>query len=168
MSVEEVLAAVDRQLKTGLVVLTGGEPLRQNVLPLIRLLLVKGRTVQIETNGTVYPWELPWTHDSFHVVCSPKTSTVNSRFLSNLKVHWKYVMRNWDVDPLDGLPMTTLGHKRPARPNWNVCAPSAVWVQPDDQKDEVKNKENMDACVLSCMRFGYRLSLQTHKILGLL
>jgi 7-carboxy-7-deazaguanine synthase len=51
MSVDEVLAAVDRHL-CPLVEITGGEPLLQeDVYPLMERLLEQGRTVMLETGG---------------------------------------------------------------------------------------------------------------------
>ena len=48
--IEESLGTIDH------VILTGGEPLRQDVTPLLQMLNKHGFTVQVETNGTV---ELP-------------------------------------------------------------------------------------------------------------
>ncbi len=63
------------RMKTGkrvrnLVVITGGEPLRQNIVPLCESLLAQGFKVQIETNGTLWR-ELPKEVD---IVCSPKNT----------------------------------------------------------------------------------------------
>jgi organic radical activating enzyme len=35
-----------------------------------------------------------------------------------------------------------------------------------DEYNEVQNKMNQNAAVESCMKHGYRLSLQVHKIIG--
>ncbi|MFT6077620.1 MAG: organic radical activating enzyme, partial [Rickettsiales bacterium] len=51
-----------------LVVITGGEPFRQNIDPLCKNLLENGFQVQIETNGTLF-LDLP---DEVDIVCSPK------------------------------------------------------------------------------------------------
>jgi len=49
MTPEEIASYV----KTSNVLITGGEPLLQDVEPLVYHLLISGRTVQIETNGSV-------------------------------------------------------------------------------------------------------------------
>ena len=64
------LAAEEGKRKRHLVVITGGEPLRQNIVPFCEALLADGFEVQIETNGTVFR-PLP---EAVHVVCSPKAS----------------------------------------------------------------------------------------------
>jgi 7-carboxy-7-deazaguanine synthase len=51
----EIVSEVERlrgDLPAAWVCLTGGEPLAQNVAPLVRLLKKTGRRVQVETNGT--------------------------------------------------------------------------------------------------------------------
>ena len=45
---------------SGLVVLTGGEPFRQDIGPLIELLLEAGYEIQIETNGTLFRPNIPF------------------------------------------------------------------------------------------------------------
>ena len=51
----EILARVIEESKGTIshVILTGGEPLKQDVVPLVSLLIKHGFTVQIETNGTI-------------------------------------------------------------------------------------------------------------------
>ena len=53
-----------------LVVLTGGEPLRQNIVPLVNKLLEKDLSIQLETNGTLW-LDLP-DHRNIFIVCSRK------------------------------------------------------------------------------------------------
>jgi 7-carboxy-7-deazaguanine synthase len=71
-SLADILAEIQQlQLAhphTSLIVLTGGEPLRQPVLPLCEKLIALGFTVQLETNGTLYQ---PLPREAM-VVCSPK------------------------------------------------------------------------------------------------
>ena len=61
------------ELVTSLVVLTGGEPFRQNIVPLVKQLLQDGFTVQVETAGTLSWSNFPFEDDECHVVVSPKT-----------------------------------------------------------------------------------------------
>lgn len=152
-----------------LVVLTGGEPFRQELGEFIRILLREGIAVQIETNGTVFPdRENSWYLMSglVTVVCSPKTPQLSEHLTSSKYVKaLKYVLRAGAVDPKDGLPTETLGrHHTVARP-W-VGYTGEVYVQPEDQGDEALNTANVAAAVESVRKFGYRLCLQLHKIIG--
>lgn len=140
-------------LSTDLIVFTGGEPLRQNIAPVVEMLLTAGMEVQIETNGTVY---LPLPYDRITVVCSPKTTTIDPT-MSKVIRYWKYVLQSGQLYGGDGL---TLGLARPSRSD------SEIFVQPMDEKDETKNRENMVVAVNACLKFGYRLSLQIHKLIG--
>jgi len=148
-----------------LVVLTGGEPLRQNVVPLItQLVEMEDYRVQIETNGTVVPpdiEELSCCGQELVFVVSPKTSTLPDE-IGYWTNYWKYVVREGQVSEKDGLPIDV------CRPfgGTECCARSVVFVQPMDEKDEDLNKINLQLAVDICMKFGYRLSLQLHKIIG--
>lgn len=142
---------------SGLVVLTGGEPFRQNITPFCDLLIAEGYTVQVETNGT-FPVS-KYLPDAVNIVCSPKTPVLHIDRVDA----WKYVLDANHVDEYDGLPTKTLMSSRPARPNRSA----QVYVQPMDEQDEAANKRNTDAAVASCMKYGYRFCAQVHKIIGL-
>lgn len=166
-SVEEAVDVVAAIRPSGLVVLTGGEPLRQRVGPFVQQLLDSGYTVQIETNGTLPIWAAGFRYladRNFHIVCSPKSPTIHKEARENSH-SFKYVIQAGHVDPEDGLPTTCMGgmDKPVARPN----PVTPVWVQPMDEKDESLNEANRQAAVEVCLKYGYRLSLQTHKLLGL-
>lgn len=146
-----------------IVVITGGEPFRQNIAMFANTLIAMGHTVQIETNGT-----LPASkglHDKAVIVCSPKTGSVNPKLWPRISAY-KFVASSSDM-MLDGLPSKALGHSaRPhlARPHATFTGP--VYLQPMDEHDLDLNVANMQAVVASCMTFGYLLCLQTHKIVG--
>lgn len=146
-----------------LVVITGGEPFRQNLLPLLQELQDAGYTVQIETNGTLPPCDLEQLFHPVTVVCSPKTGTVNPKLQQYISAY-KYVA-GFDDLMEDGLPAQALDHTaRPhlARPHEGYDGP--VYLQPMDAHDAATNKLNQDAVVASCLNYGYILCLQTHKI----
>lgn len=146
-----------------LVVLTGGEPFRQNVSPFVALAL-NHFNVQIETNGTLDPHGLPLGSLGLTVVCSPKTPKIKPVW--DIWASFKYILKAGESDPEDGLPTQSLDSGlKPARPESKLA--SNIYVQPLDEGDETKNKLNTKACVDVCMKYGYRLSLQQHKILGL-
>lgn len=147
--------------RTRLIVLTGGEPFRQNVALLAMLAQERNVQVQIETNGTLYSPAVLYSNIS--VVCSPKTGSVNRTLERHISAY-KYILQAGQVAE-DGLPLSTMGFEcSPARPQ-NRETP--VYVQPLDEQDMHKNRANMDAAVASCLKHGYLLSLQLHKIAGL-
>lgn len=146
-----------------LLVITGGEPFRQNLTFLTRTFVAMGWKVQIETNGTLPPSDgMP---SSITIVCSPKTGSINKRLATRIDAY-KYVARAADISPDDGLPYIALGHSLAgtlARPAFlNV----PVYLQPMDEQDEQLNAANTKAVVESCLRHGHRLCLQMHKIVG--
>lgn len=169
------------ELAKKLVVLTGGEPLRQNVVELINCLLLIGvEHVQIETAGTLWQDGLAALIEDGDVslVCSPKTPRIHP-MISRWCKHYKYILTSGDVSDEDGLPWrgTQVGNahltQQIHRP-WIGGEPRApgmlvptVWVAPCDEHDEVRNKANTDLAARIAMRYGYRLSIQMHKVIGL-
>jgi 7-carboxy-7-deazaguanine synthase len=147
---------------TKLVVITGGEPLLQDIGEFISLLVQGGYTVQIETNGTIFNNSIDYSECT--VVCSPKMGYVH-KDLQPFVTHYKYVGSADTLNRVDGLPDTVLGLskvRRVFRPPEN----SLIYLQPTDDKCTTKNNDNMKACVDSCLEHGYKLCIQTHKIIG--
>lgn len=159
-----------------LVVVTGGEPLRQPLAPMLRALwLAEYYRVQVETNGTL---PLPgaasgntrlwWTQlvngAGTRFVVSPKTNRVQS-CVARHAMCVKYVGKAGELCPDDGLPLTALDNPTKGK-LWRPTRPMPIYLQPADEKDAAKNQANIDACVDSCLRFGYIMQLQTHKIMG--
>lgn len=150
-----------------LVVITGGEPFRQNIGPLIEHLISSGFKVQIETNGTLFiniGWMLisPW----LTIVCSPKAGKINKELAQHIHA-FKYVLHADSVDPNDGLPILALDHTaapRVARPPQGFTGD--IYIQPIDVQDLAENDRHMKAAVSSALEHGYRLCLQIHKIIG--
>lgn len=160
-------SGADNKRTLPLVVITGGEPFRQNIRMLVNQLIAFNFRVQIETNGTLFV-DLDWAFPDQHltIVCSPKTGKVNKDLWRHIKA-LKYVLHADAVNPDDGLPVYALNHgavPQVARPPewWR----GEIYVQPIDVQDEVENKRHLEAAKDSAMRFGYRLCLQTHKIIG--
>lgn len=148
-----------------LVVITGGEPFRQPLGLFVEALIIKGYRVQIETNGTIYHGDFDHVrHSALSVVCSPKAG-VNERLKPRIGA-LKYVMGHKDVSPIDGLPLTCLDSQSPVEHPWEgfVANGGLIYVQPLDSGDPIENKKNMEACIESCMRYGYILSTQLHKM----
>jgi len=91
---ENLFTAIDiaaRPHDCRLVVITGGEPMVQNIGALCAMLLDSGFVVQIETSGSASAPRLPYGESRFHVVCSPKTGTVHPDM--EYATAWKYVVR---------------------------------------------------------------------------
>lgn len=164
MGLVELVDAVNG--KASLVVITGGEPFRQNITPAVNALLDADFRVQIETNGTLYLADFPY--DRATVVCSPKAGQLNHRLAEHkgAVTAFKYVLRHGNLAP-DGLPVHALAH--PAAPQ--VARPpsdfeGAIFVQPVDEQDAETNAKNLSATVESALAHGYILGLQIHKLIG--
>jgi len=157
------------QHRTDLLVITGGEPLRQQLDEFLTHMYQSrpGTIVQIETNGIhpITPFMMErMQRRTLDVVVSPKVHYVDEtlRFASA----WKYIIQHGNVDEADGLPIQALENKvkgRVARP----LGFAQVWLNPADEQDERKNKRNRDLAAKLCLKFGYRLGVQLHKIYDL-
>jgi 7-carboxy-7-deazaguanine synthase len=123
------------------VVLTGGEPMLQVDDALVDALHARGFRIAIESNGT-----LP-AHPGIDWVCiSPKAgSDVVQRKGDELKLVWP--QPGTDVEAIEG---------------WDFAN---FLIQP---MDSVAAQENIEAAIAFAMaRPKWRLTLQTHKMLGL-
>lgn len=168
MTPKEILQEVESvkgESNIKLIVLTGGEPFRQNLTEFVKAFLCRGYYIQVETNGTLYQ---ECARDITSIVCSPKTPKVNKDLVKHIQA-WKYILDADNVDPNDGLPTSSLGTKvSPARPDYPThVGCGSIYVQPLDVQDEQLNKRNQQAAIQSCLKFGYRYSHQLHKTLGL-
>lgn len=164
---EDTIVVVRELRRSGLVVLTGGEPMRQNIAPLCHALLNAGYSVQIETNGTFYLPDLPYLHGDFSIICSPKTAHLNPQLIPHIFAY-KYVVEAGYTDEFNGLPTRVLGDDCfVAQPPDDNTKP--VFIQACDVQDDKQNELNMRQAIQTCMEHeGYRLSVQMHKIVGLL
>ena len=167
-----VLEAVGDADKFGyLVVLTGGEPLRQPVGPLIKTLLAEGYRVQIESNGAVPPDDKLLRlfyyepQDRLCLIVSPKTKSVHPDCYRHAHA-FKYVLDHLSIES-DGLPLYALDNeagKGCARPR-----PGApVYLTPCDvPEDPARTQVNVKAVVRSAVAHGYIAGIQLHKLLEL-
>jgi 7-carboxy-7-deazaguanine synthase len=185
MKPSEVLAAVNElwradRWRRGLVVVTGGEPFRQELSQLFDVLCGNGYYIQVESNGTLPPPDDPnvaasWRYrptvklneddrDGVYIVCSPKTGKLHPRILE-VACALKYVVRNNMADPEDGLPLHALDHTgRPARPpeDWDRL----IYIQPLDSGNCLDNDFHTAEALASALKHGYTLQLQIHKLIG--
>lgn len=152
-----------------LVVITGGEPLRQPIGKLVQMLVEEGHSVQIESNGVFAPDELlnnliRWGKP-VSLIISPKTHRIHPDAAA-LASAFKYVLDANSVNPVDGLPVKALDHPAStgvARPREGV----PIYLNPFDAGDSVLNQENLVAVARSCIKHGYIAGVQLHKLIGL-
>lgn len=136
-----------------LIVITGGEPLRQPIEKLCEELVKLNFLVQIETNGTLFR-QLP---KEVKIICSPKISNgkyhkIRPDLLSRINA-FKFIISKTDENYRD---VAEVGQS-------NLEIP--VYAQAMDEYDETKNRANLEYALGLCEKHGYFLSLQTHKIL---
>lgn len=149
---EEDLAAWVNGHPSRHVVITGGEPFEQRLLPLLQH-LVPGSYVQVETSGTIMPGletlcRVDW------LTVSPKVGmpgglVVSSEMLGLAHEIKMPVGREQDLAVLDGLLMG-------ARPD------VLVWLQPLSLSPKATQ-----LCIEAAAARGWRVSLQGHKLAGL-
>ena len=136
--IKSLWISADSQIR---VVLTGGEPLLQVDKGLISALKTENIYIAVETNGTL---EAP---DGIDWICmSPKANTeIKLRKGSEVKV--VYPQKNLNPD------------------NFNVLDFKNFYIQPMDSENY---EDNVSQSVKYCMQNpNWKLSLQTHKILGI-
>ena len=148
------LLAVNKEGKRvcNLIVITGGEPLRQPIAKLCRLLIDDNFKVQIETNGTLFQ-DLP---EEVYIICSPKNSgsgykTIRSDLLPRINAFKFLISENIENYQQVG----QVGQEQ-----FNI----PVYIQPIDEYDEAKNQANRKRVLKLAAENGYILSLQTHKV----
>ena len=155
MPIERILENIKQHAKDKikLVVITGGEPLRQHIEYLCEGLIESGFSVQIETNGTIYR-ELP---KEVQIVCSPKAgvngySHIRQDLLERISA-FKFLIST-NIPGYDTVP--ELGQS-----TYNI----PVYLQPMDEYNEQRNKQNHDLTLSLSMHHNYKFSIQLHKVL---
>lgn len=144
-STYELAAAIERcwgeALSRRFVVLTGGEPLLQVDALLIAALKERGFEIGVETNGTIAaPAGLDW------ICVSPKAGAgLAQRSGNELKL--VYPQTQLQPDEVAGFDF------------------DEFWLQPMDGPQRAENTEAAVAYCLANPR--WRLSLQTHKMIGI-
>jgi 7-carboxy-7-deazaguanine synthase len=125
----------------GFVVFTGGEPLLQLDAALIEAMHARGFSCAVETNGTLTPPEgLDW------ICVSPKAG---APFVLRAGDELKLVFPQRGIDPAD----------------LEALAFTHFFLQPMDGPERIANTEAAAAYCMAHPR--WRLSLQTHKLIGL-
>ncbi len=157
MALDQIIQHVNTiKNKETLAVITGGEPMRQNITLLCQQLIDHNMDVQIETNGTLYQ-PLP---DTVSIVCSPKTTTGTYSLLRN------DLLANCQA--LKFIISSSHPHYQNVGNVGQDNYPNIeIYVQPMDEYDPQKNQENLIYATKLAQQHNYKLSLQTHKILGI-
>lgn len=153
LSLKKIMKKVRKEAGK-LVVITGGEPFLQHIFPLCRLITASGRYVQIETNGTVSPEGV--VPDDLYIVVSPKTGEVDEK-LALKALAFKYVISHTKPVDIDGLPMGLFKPEGTER----------IMLSPCFTDNEEETAHNIQYAVDLCMKHGYYLSIQYHKLIGI-
>ena len=129
-----------------LVVCTGGEPLLQLDDAAVDALHVRGFTVAVETNGTQ-----PSPRGIDHLCVSPKADApLRLQFGQELKLVFPQVQPDAQPERFAGLAF------------------DAFYLQPMDDADPEVTRRNTEQALAYCLAHPqWRLSLQTHKLLGI-
>ena len=129
--------------KCRFIVITGGEPLLQNLLKLTQLLFKNGYCTAVETNGTIKKptsWPISW------LTVSPKEVPLIQDYGDELKVI--YQQQDLSVYPTQ---------------NFRKC-----YLQPVFTSDERQTQQNIQRTVEAVKENPkWRLSLQSHKLIGI-
>jgi organic radical activating enzyme len=138
-----------------LVVITGGEPLRQPIGLLCDSLIERGLQVQLETNGTL----LRPLDARVDMVCSPKnTGNGYARMRADVLERATAIKFIVSVSRDGYQDIAEVGQTDFEVP---------VYIQPMDEYDESKNNENLEHARKLVMLHGARLSVQLHKLMGI-
>lgn len=166
VSIDEIVKNVQdiRPPACRLIVITGGEPLRQDLSSLIPALLKiepHFHKIQIETAGTLWQ-DILYDH-SVSVVVSPKTPKIHDKIRTNASA-FKYVIKSGENSEQDGLPTSSTqilsGLAKIARPRPGA----SVYLSPCDEGDPELNLRNQNEVVRLAMQHGYIAGIQMHKI----
>ena len=131
------------------IVITGGEPCMYDLRELTAALLARGRSVQLETSGT----HEVLCADGVWVTVSPKLHMpsglpVLASAMRRANEVKHPVGKLADIEQLLGvLPLVPSGVQ--------------VWLQPLSQSSKAT-----ELCIAEAMQRGWRVSVQTHKFLG--
>lgn len=152
------------------IIITGGEPLLQSGFNQIaEELWLKGYRVYLETNGTIYQPGIKYCR----VVCSPKVGGAVNPKVDMYVREYKYIIEfDSPIDAVDGLP------KEVSRPGLHsLVIPSDhlgiqpcdyITVQPCDYGDLGRDRSRVALSRAKSISrdYGYHLSIQVHKLIG--
>ena len=167
MTDEEIIAEVSRykvsRCENSLVVLTGGEPTLQADEAFVDLLHQHGFEVAMESNGTrPAPQNLDWLTVSPKLFRGERREERGERLPDEVKVVF-----DESTDPETFLPPLIPELCSPTRSLSSHLAPRHLYLQPCDTGDAERNAMIINRCVDYIKEHPqWRLSLQTHKLVG--
>lgn len=145
-----------------LIVITGGEPLRQDIRPLCIALRHAGKIVQIETAGVYW---LNGLEKMAEIVCSPKTPKIHPKVFEYAST-FKYVIDcQQQFDKF--IPITAT---QPGTNPQKLAAPrdgAMVYLSPMDCYDAARNTANRSKVAELAMKYDCIAGLQLHKFMNL-
>lgn len=148
MSALDLTYLVSEKYSAKHIVITGGEPCLYDLIELTTLLINNGCSVQIETSGT----KAIYCHKDTFVTLSPKIGMPGG-----LKV----LESNWALADEIKMPVGKQSDIEKLRANVPAQYMSKVWLQPLSQ-----SKSATKLCVDQATENGWKVSIQTHKYLG--
>lgn len=170
MTVEDIVKDVHavRPAYCRLIVITGGEPLRQDMSELVPALLRESQLIiQFETAGTLWQEGLLGGAMFFgrvHIVVSPKTPKIHPA-IYQYAAAFKYVITEGQTDAEDGLPIVST---QDAKMDGRIARPrpgAPVYLSPcDDLRSVERTLLNEKYVAQLAMDYGYIAGLQLHKI----
>jgi 7-carboxy-7-deazaguanine synthase len=149
MSVKDILDIL-KTFRARHIVITGGEPAIYNLNPLTAELYLEGYSIQLETSGT----HVIECHPSVFITVSPKVGMAGGfevlQECLEMADEIKYpVGKLKDVEILKSQILTN-------------CFTENIWLQPLSQ-----NNTSTKICVEQATINGWRVSIQTHKFIGM-
>ncbi len=158
LTIKEILKKISQLNNNNLIkliVITGGEPLRQPIELLCEELIQAKYKIQIETNGTLYR-NLP---KEVEIICSPKNNINSYSFIREDLLQrisaFKFIISAHDQKYSNVIEI--------GQTKFNI----PVYIQPMDEQNETKNKKNLELVMALSKEYGYRVSIQMHKIIGI-
>ena len=129
------------------IVITGGEPCVYNLTEFSSLAIASGYSVQVETSGT---FDIN-VHAKTWVTVSPKINMAGGYKVLDSSIaradEIKYpILKIQDINILQTLNIQN----------------KIVWLQPVMIDENI----NLQLCLDACYKFGYKLSIQTHKYIN--
>jgi 7-carboxy-7-deazaguanine synthase len=129
--------------------ITGGEPCLQDLEDLILILRLNGFILHLETNGTQ---SIPPGFD--HITLSPK----------NCRILFSSIKKAHSIKFLFGLKV---GYEEVLEKVYPYVKNKNLFIQPIYLPSQEETKKNIKACIQLVKKHPqFRLSLQTHKMIG--
>lgn len=151
MSELDIYVAIKR-FKPRHIVITGGEPCLYDLRPLTEYLILNGYTVQIETSGT---HEI-LCHESCWVTVSPKIDMAGG-----FKMNYIALKRADEIKHPIGKEKDIDNLLKLIEDNSINLDFVDIWLQPLSQSGKAT-----DICVDNAIKHNFKVSIQTHKYMG--